>query len=115
MTDIFYHYGDPCAHCGTSHDEVAPGPCQGDRTKAVVLRYCSLGVRWDGVEHYRWVTSDGVEHECHQHVSYSLPFYHFGLGGDSLRNPPPYDIRLERGQRVAARARTIDAMYKGGR
>ena len=21
------HFGDPCVHCGTPHDEVAPGPC----------------------------------------------------------------------------------------
>lgn len=23
------HFGDPCVHCGTPHDEVAPGPCPG--------------------------------------------------------------------------------------
>ena len=21
------HFGDPCIHCGTPHDDVAPGPC----------------------------------------------------------------------------------------
>ncbi len=21
------HFGDPCVHCGTPHDEVQPGPC----------------------------------------------------------------------------------------
>lgn len=23
------HFGDPCVHCGTPHDEVEPGPCKG--------------------------------------------------------------------------------------
>lgn len=23
------HFGDPCVHCGTPHDEVKPGPCAG--------------------------------------------------------------------------------------
>lgn len=24
------HFGDPCVHCSTPHDEVKPGPCPGD-------------------------------------------------------------------------------------
>lgn len=35
-----YHFGDPCIHCNTSHDDVAPGPCKGDPAKAKVLFYC---------------------------------------------------------------------------
>lgn len=34
------HYGDPCVHCGVAHDDVPPGPCQGDRSKTVVMAYC---------------------------------------------------------------------------
>lgn len=25
------HFGDPCAYCGTPHDDVKPGPCPGLR------------------------------------------------------------------------------------
>jgi hypothetical protein len=34
------HFGDPCIHCGTPHDDVAPGACTGDRENARVLAYC---------------------------------------------------------------------------
>jgi hypothetical protein len=88
------HFGDPCIHCGTPHDEVAPGPCPGDPSRAIVIGYCSLGVRWDGVEHYRWRTSDNAVHEAHSHVSNHLPYCHFGRR--EFGNPPPYDERLKR-------------------
>lgn len=41
-----HHYGNPCLHCGTPHDEVPAGPCQGDRKQAVVLAYCVDRQAW---------------------------------------------------------------------
>lgn len=40
------HFGDPCIHCGTPHDEVEPGPCKGGREKARVLAYCVSRQAW---------------------------------------------------------------------
>jgi hypothetical protein len=87
------HFGDPCVHCGTPQMEVAPGGCTGDFSKALVIGYASLGVRHDGVEHYRYRLSENTVHDSWQHVSYHAPYYHFGRKGD-LTNPPPYDLRL---------------------
>lgn len=94
MTTIT-HFGDPCIHCGIAQMDVPAGNCQGDMIKAKVIGYASLGVRWDGVEHYRYRTSDNALHEEHQHVSFHAPYYHFGRSND-LVNPPPYDERLKR-------------------
>lgn len=88
------HFGDPCIHCGTPHDEVEIGPCKGDPAKAIVIGWASLGVRWDGVEHFRFRTSDNRVHELHQHISSHAPYYHFGRRKE-LTNPPPYDGRLK--------------------
>lgn len=41
-----YHFRDPCVHCGTPHDDVPPGPCKGDRKKAVVMAYCITRQSW---------------------------------------------------------------------
>lgn len=70
-----------------------PGPCQGDPAKAVVIGWASLGVRWDGVERYRYRLSTNEVCETHRHVSFHAPYYHFGRS-DELINPPPYDARL---------------------
>lgn len=69
-----------------------------ERNKISVTRYCSLGVRPDGVERYRYVTLDGTEHEEHVHVSFHAPYYHFGRY-ENLQSPPRYDLALERGER----------------
>ena len=88
-----HHFGDPCRHCGTPHDEIQPGPCEGDPARATPIAYCSLGVRWDGVERYRVRFSDGrIEERC-EHISAHAPYYHFGYS-DALISPPHYDERL---------------------
>jgi hypothetical protein len=87
------HFGDPCIRCNTPHDEVEPGPCPGREPILTVTGYCSLGVRWDGVVHYRYRLSDGTVHEVHRHVSEHAPYYHFGRSG-ALVNPPPYAPEL---------------------
>lgn len=87
------HFGDPCLHCGVPQMEVAPGPCPGDAAKAKVIGYASLGVRPDGVEHFRYRLSTNEVCEVHQHISFHAPYYHFGRS-DILINPPPYDARL---------------------
>jgi hypothetical protein len=81
------HFGDPCIHCGISHDDVQSGPCIGDASKAVPIAYCSLGVRWDGVEHFIIGYSDGRVEDRWEHVSFGLPFgYLVGVKYDkSLR------------------------------
>jgi hypothetical protein len=40
------HFGDPCIHCAIAHDDVAPGPCLGDPTKAIVLAYRVTRQAW---------------------------------------------------------------------
>lgn len=88
------HFRDPCIHCGLATDDVAPGACTGDMTKAVPIAYRSLGVRWDGVEHFLIRMSNGEVKDLHSHVSNHSPYYHFGHSSD-LINPPRYDANLQ--------------------
>jgi len=88
-----HHFQDPCRHCGTPLDDVAVGPCPGDPMKAVPLAYASLGVRWDGVEHFRIRFSDGRVEERYSHISFHAPYYHFGHS-DELIQPPRFDPKL---------------------
>ena len=53
------HYGDPCIHCGTPHDEVSIGPCTGDPKKAVAIANCTVLYRVHGYGEHRWRMSDG--------------------------------------------------------
>ena len=73
-TSLPTHFGDPCIHCGTPHDEVAPGACPGDESKAVPIAYCGLGVRWDNVEHLRVRMSTGRITDIWEHISISSWF-----------------------------------------
>lgn len=88
-----HHFGDPCIHCGTALDDVAPGPCPGDPKKSIPLAYASLGVRWDGYESYRIRFSDGRIEERVAHISAHAPYWHFGHS-DELKQPPRFDARL---------------------
>jgi hypothetical protein len=88
-----HHFGDPCIHCGTPHDNVPVGPCQGNPKKAKPIAYRSLSVRWDKVEHFRIRWSDGRVTESWNHISESAPYFHFGHS-DRLVQPPRYDERL---------------------
>lgn len=67
------HFGDPCIHCGTPHDEVERGPCKGDMAKAVPVRWRSLGVRWDNVEHFLILMSSGEFTERWDHIEFATP------------------------------------------
>src|SRR3546814_8793265 len=69
------HFGDPCIFCGVGHDDIEPGPCPANDGKIHVAHYASLGVRQDGVEHYRYRTTDGKVHEVYSHVSNRLPYW----------------------------------------
>ncbi len=77
MTEL-YHYGDPCVHCGTPHDDVPPGPCLGDPAKAEPITYRSLGVRWDGIERFFVQMSDGRIEERHYHIAEWAAYHNFG-------------------------------------
>lgn len=63
------HFKDPCVHCLLPHDEVPVGPCLGDRNRAVPMAFCSLGVRWDNVEHFRIRMSDDSLTDYWNHIS----------------------------------------------
>lgn len=89
-----HHFGDPCIHCGTPLDDVVPGPCKGDTSKAVPIGYALIDARWDGVQHYRIRYSDGRIEDSHQHVSFHAPYFHFGHS-DELKQPPRYDEKLK--------------------
>jgi hypothetical protein len=93
-SEIRTHFGDPCIHCGTPHDEIEPGSCHGDFTKAKPTAYASLGVRWDGVEHYRIRFSDGRVEDLWRHISEHAPYWHFGFAKE-FQQPPRYDERLK--------------------
>lgn len=41
------HFGDPCIHCGTPHDDVEPGACKGDPQNAKPLVYCVARQAWN--------------------------------------------------------------------
>lgn len=88
-----HHFGDPCRHCGTPLDDVAVGPCPGDASKAIPIAYRSLGVRWDGVEHFLIRMSTGEVRERHCHVSENAPYRGFSMLGD-IRQPPRYDPKI---------------------
>lgn len=90
----FLHFEDPCVHCGLAHDKVAPGPCQGDPAKAVPMAYRSLGVRWDHVEHFRILFSDGRIEDRWAHISEHAAERHFGRYNE-LHHPPRLDQTLE--------------------
>lgn len=68
------HFGDPCIHCGIPHDDVPRGSCQGDPAKAKPIRYRSLGVRWDHVEHFLILMSSGEIVDRWEHIDMSLPY-----------------------------------------
>lgn len=87
------HFGDPCIHCGTPHDDVEPGACKGDPKKAKPIAYCSMGVRWDNVEHFRVRYSDGRIEDRWDHISSNVHYYHFGHS-QTLQHPPRYDEKL---------------------
>ena len=89
------HFGDPCIHCGILHDEVAPGPCMGDRQKAICIAYQSLGVRWDRVEHFLLLMSDGSFQDRWHHISENAPYYHFRQDHE-FGSPPPFRQDLAR-------------------
>lgn len=88
------HFGDPCIHCATPHDDVASGPCPGDPAKAIVIGYALVEHRYDGMELYRFRTSDNVVRERWAHPSEHAPYWHFGRK-DEFGQPPPYDERLK--------------------
>ena len=62
-----HHYGDPCIHCNTPHDDVSPGACTGDPAKAVPIAWRSMGVRYDGVEKFLIQLSNGEQDFFHAH------------------------------------------------
>jgi hypothetical protein len=74
-------------------EAVAIGACPGDPAKAIPIAYRSLGVRWDGYEHFlvRLSTNEVVERWCH--TSMQAPYRHFDMLGD-IRQPPRYDGKL---------------------
>jgi hypothetical protein len=81
-----------CEGCFTPADD---GPCFDDLpiAPAIPVAFASLGVRWDGIEHFRIRFSDGHIEERSHHISYRAPYYHFGHS-ETLTNPPLYDAGL---------------------
>lgn len=88
------HFGDPCIHCGTPHDDVAVGACRGDAAKAKPIGYCLLERRWDGYERFGVRFSDSRIETLWTHPSFRAPYYHFGFSKE-LVQPPRYDPRIK--------------------
>jgi hypothetical protein len=63
------------------------------RPPTTAIAYRSLGVRWDGYEHFlvRMSTGEVVERWCH--TSTCAPYRHFQMLGD-IQQPPRYDEKL---------------------
>lgn len=89
------HFGDPCIHCGTPRDDVLPGACMGDLRKVKVIRYRSFGVRWDNVEHFLLLLSDGSFEDRWYHISEDAPYWQFTRDAP-FGHPPTYDQDLRR-------------------
>lgn len=87
------HFGDPCIHCGKAMEDFDVGACQGEKSKAIAIAYRSLGVRWDGYEHFlvRLSTNEVVERWCH--YSTQAPYRGFKMLGD-IQQPPRMDPKL---------------------
>ena len=68
-----HHFGDPCLHCATPHDDVAVGPCPGDREKARVLAYCVSRQAYEnpgsGCDTVLCKMTNGEVREDHRHPS----------------------------------------------
>ena len=58
-----------------------------------IVAYKSLGVRWDGIEHFLLRHADGSVTERYGHISYHLPYRGFSMLGD-YQQPPTYDRTL---------------------
>lgn len=88
------HFRDPCIHCGLPMEAVEVGACKGDPSKKIAIAYRSLGVRWDGYEHFlvRWSTNEVVERWCHH--SEQAAYHGFKAFGD-LQQPPRYDPNIK--------------------
>lgn len=85
------HFGDPCIHCDIGHDDVSAGSCTGPTDKAIPIRYRSLGVRWDNVEHFLVLMSNGDFLDRWYHISeHAFTFRSYGP------NRPEYDAELRR-------------------
>lgn len=87
------HFGDPCIHCGIPHDDVPVGACRGDFTKAIPIAFRGLGVRYDNVEHFLVLLSNGTLLERWHHIAEQAPYHHFGWSRE-LVHPPRYDESL---------------------
>ena len=90
MTEL-HHYGDPCVHCATPHDDVLPGPCPGDPAKAIPIAFRSLGVRWDNIERFLVRMSDGRVEDRHYHISEWANYHNF----EGRTTRPPGSLRYD--------------------
>lgn len=61
----------------------------------VVIRWRSLGVRRDGVEHFLLLWSNGKFEDRWAHISENLPYWQFKRDA-GFGHPPPYDPELRR-------------------
>lgn len=95
MSRNMKHFGDPCIHCGVSHEEMQPGPCIGDPSKVIPIAYRKIETRWDGIEHYLVLFSDNHTEHRYGHVSERLPYFHFGYSDDLLMPPRYHDTLKE--------------------
>jgi hypothetical protein len=72
------HFGDPCIHCSVPHDDVAPGACPGDASKAVVIAYCVDRQAWQkpgsGCDTILCLMSTGAVSVTARHPSEHWPY-----------------------------------------
>lgn len=47
MENRMAHFGDPCIHCGSSHENLTVGGCQGDEAKARPIRLGVVRQAWE--------------------------------------------------------------------
>jgi len=71
------HFGDPCIHCGTPHDDLEIGPCKGDPARVKIYAYSIIRQahqQTSGRDNVRCYMSDGTIREEAHHPSTHWPY-----------------------------------------
>lgn len=87
MTDAYF--GDPCIHCGTPHDEVAPGACPGRKTTLPTYKEIkeaagkATALPWAADTNLGCRSIKGAKAGLHKQAQYSPVAHTDGISDDS--------------------------------
>lgn len=93
MREKYTHYGDPCIHCQTMHDNVETGPCTGTG-EPIVLKYAVIRQAWQnpgsGCCIVRCLMSNGAIVDQAHHPSEHWVYSEYFKNAEIL---PPHEFR----------------------